>query len=456
MIGKYQLEIRQRNDEVEKKMYRVDRLNKKYEKMVESAGGEENLGPLENTIRNLNKEIQATHDDCKELEREWLKKQTELVAVASESEQLTESNNELQARVTILTQQQLRLSKDLRSLRTDVKVSTQTKIELQKDIAKLNSLISSNHEQEGSLQNANYILEMECIEELKEAERECVALQASIAETRTSKSSILDEIVDMERQALLWEKKIQLDKETREALDPTVGQQETQNMEKEIHRMSLRLEALKREEERLAGEMERSINKRATIASRYNSKSTASMLKPGTGSVSLGKSNDKDLQSLSQAGVKKRIGNLKKDARVLAEETSRITSLIEERKAQLSEMTSELERLTAHYGTNEELSNLLQAEINDLLYQKQLNQERISYRQKFTKRLKELSSTGIDLSQSLLVERRLLSSTQTLDNVKEIISDLQDICPHLTDVLQRVTTMADPALPSINTANDSQ
>ena len=28
MVGKYQLEIRQRNDEVEKKMYRVDRLNK--------------------------------------------------------------------------------------------------------------------------------------------------------------------------------------------------------------------------------------------------------------------------------------------------------------------------------------------------------------------------------------------------------------------------------------------
>ena len=41
-------------------MYRVDRLNKKYEKMVESAGGEENLGPMENTIKNLNKQTEAT------------------------------------------------------------------------------------------------------------------------------------------------------------------------------------------------------------------------------------------------------------------------------------------------------------------------------------------------------------------------------------------------------------
>jgi chromosome segregation ATPase len=84
MIGKYQLEIRQRNDEVEKKMYRVDRLNKKYEKIVDSAGGEDNLGPLENTIQNLNKDTESTLLECKELERDWLRKQTDLVAVASE------------------------------------------------------------------------------------------------------------------------------------------------------------------------------------------------------------------------------------------------------------------------------------------------------------------------------------------------------------------------------------
>jgi chromosome segregation ATPase len=224
LIEKYQIEIKQRTDEIEKKIYRVDRLNKKYDKMVESSGGEENLGPMENTIRNLNKEIEAINSECKSFEIDWLKKQTELVSVASQVEILFDANNELQARVTILNQQQLRLSNDLRFLKSEVKSSSLNNIELQKDVSKLNTLINSSQEKEGELQNNNYSLELTCLEELKDLERESVNLQATINEVKLSKNKMLDQIIDEERQALLWEKKIQLDKETREALDPSVGQ----------------------------------------------------------------------------------------------------------------------------------------------------------------------------------------------------------------------------------------
>ena len=105
LVEKYQVEIRQRNDEIDKKMYLVDRLNKKYEKIVEMAGGEESLGPLESTIRNIVKEMGSIEEECKELEREWLKRQTEMVAVVSESEKVSEENAEQQARVTVLSQQ---------------------------------------------------------------------------------------------------------------------------------------------------------------------------------------------------------------------------------------------------------------------------------------------------------------------------------------------------------------
>jgi len=439
MIAKYQLEIRQRNDEIEKKMYRVDRLNKKYEKMIESAGGEENLGPLENTIKQLNKETDAMLEECKEMEREWLKKQTDLVQVTADNDSLTEANNEYQARVTILSQQQLRLSKDSRLVKTEVKVANQSNIDLQKDVAKLNILISANHEEEGNLQTSNFIIEKDCVEELKQMERDSIGIQASIVQTKTAKAKLTDEILEMERQALLWEKKIQLDKETREALDPTVGQQETQTMEREIHRMELRLQALKREEERLSGEMERAIHKRAAISNRY---SKASAPPPGPASASKGP----PVAELTQATSKKRIANLKKDSRTLLEETSLYNQQIEERKAQLHEMASELERMTSQYGEMEELNHSIQGEINDILYQKQLNQERVSYRQKFAKRLKEISQVGIDNAQSLQIERRLLSASQALENVKEIISDLQGNHPHLNNVLSRVYEMTDPSI----------
>jgi chromosome segregation ATPase len=434
MIAKYQLEIRQRTDEIEKKMYRVDRLNKKYEKMIESAGGEENLGPMENIVRNLNKETDLTLTECKDLEREWLRRQTELVTVTTEGDQIAEANKELQARVTILQQQQIRLTQDLRNLQNEVKVANHTNIELTKDVGKLNIMISSNHDEEGHLQHENWATEKACVEELKELEHECVTLQATVNTTRTDKAKLLDEIMEMERQALLWEKKIQLDKDTRAALDPTVGQQESQQMEREIHRMELRLDALLREQERLSSEMERAIHKRTAIAIRY------SKAAPALGS----KVKSEKPQELTQASAKKRIGTMKKESRVLAEETSQYTVAIEERRAQLHEMTSNLESVTAQYGETEELSHQTQGEINDLLYQKQLNQERISYKQKYNKRLRELSQTGVDLSQSLQVERRLLAASQALENVQDIIVNIQESQPHLSDVLARVANMATP------------
>lgn len=436
LTGKYQLEIRQRNDEVEKKMYRVDRLNKKYEKMVESAGGEENLGPLENTIRNLMKETDAITLECQELERAWLKRQTEMVAISAECDVAGEANNEQQARLTILTQQQLRLSRDLSELKNNVKVANQLNIDYQKDVSKLNALISNNHDSETELQAANYILEMDCVEELKDTERECVTLQASIHETKTAKLTLVDEIMEMERQGLLWEKKIQLDKETRMQLDPSVGQKETEDMEREIHRMSLRLEALKREQERLANEVTRAIEKRDTITTRYG--------KPKPSAATMAK-NPKEM---TQATAKKRIGTLKKEAMLLAQETSHYNSLFEQKKEQLQTVASQLEDVTGQYGDAEEMCHQLQSQINDLLYQKQMQQERISYKQKYSVRLRELSqaAAGVDASQSLQVERRVLSATQALDNVKEIISELQAAFPHLKEVLLRVSAMTDPSI----------
>lgn len=446
LAAKYQLEIRQRNDEIEKKMYRVDRLNKKYEKMVESAGGEENLGPLENTIKNLNKEIEATAAECKELEREWLKRQTEMVAMSAECETLQERNNEQQARVTVLTQQQLRLTKDLRELKTKLKVSRHVNADYNKDVSKLNSLISENHEQESGLQKENFVIELDCLEELKESEKECVGLQALINDVKTAKATLLDEIVEQERQAMLWEKKIQLEKETRQALDPTVGKAENENMEKEIHRMELRLDALKREQERLSQEMVRAIEKRATIATRYSTGKNPSKTMPAS-ALSSSKAN----KEMTQAAAKKRIGQLKRESRVLAEEISQFSGMYEEKKNLQSEMTFELEKRTANYGEAEELCHQLQSTINDLLYQKQLMQERIAYRQKYCARLREVSQAGIDLNQALTVERKLLSSTQALDNVKEIIEELQSAFPHLKEVLERVLAMSSPEIEETST-----
>lgn len=68
---------------------------------------------------------------------------------------------------------------------------------------------------------------------------------------------------------MLWQRKIHLEQEMQQALDPSVGELETTAMKKEIHRMTLRLEQLKRRQEQLIVEMERAVYKRQAIQLKY-------------------------------------------------------------------------------------------------------------------------------------------------------------------------------------------
>ena len=59
--------------------------------------------------------------------------------------------------------------------------------------------------------------------ELKELETESLAAEQKVHEARSRKNVLLEEVIDGERQVLLWEKKIELERETQAALDPSVG-----------------------------------------------------------------------------------------------------------------------------------------------------------------------------------------------------------------------------------------
>lgn len=65
---------------------------------------------------------------------------------------------------------------------------------------------------------------------------------------------------------MLWQRKIELEREMNDVLDPTVGGDVVGAMKKEIHRMQLRAGELARIQESLLLDLERSIAKRDTIA----------------------------------------------------------------------------------------------------------------------------------------------------------------------------------------------
>merc|ERR1712110_1283172 len=98
---------------------------------------------------------------------------------------------------------------------------------------------------------------------------ESIKLENQITQLKEQKSDILIEVIEAEKQILLWERKYQLEKEMQDALDPTIGQTEIVAMKKEIHRMQLQYELFRKEQEKLIKDMERSVFKRETIQLKY-------------------------------------------------------------------------------------------------------------------------------------------------------------------------------------------
>merc|ERR1711998_643568 len=80
------------------------------------------------------------------------------------------------------------------------------------------------------------------------------------------------DITESEKQIMLIERKIQLAKETIEALDPNVGRAENTKMKQEIHRMELRHVQLKKKQEQMIKEMEEAIYRKEQIKNKGKTK----------------------------------------------------------------------------------------------------------------------------------------------------------------------------------------
>mmetsp|Transcript_96284 Transcript_96284/g.274290 ORF Transcript_96284/g.274290 Transcript_96284/m.274290 type:complete len:930 (-) Transcript_96284:52-2841(-) len=442
LIEKYQLEIRQRNDEIEKKMYRVDRLNRKYELLVDGQEDVEHMGPLEATISALRKEIVTVNEAATKLQREWLADQTQLVSTSSETEEKLEKNTELRARISILTEKKLRLNKDIGSHEAEVKRLDHMIQNMHKDMQRLNELIGKNTELQGELSQTNSVMEMEFVNELKELEHVSVQLEEKVTAIKSAKAGLLDDIMETERQLLLWEKKIQLEKETQAALDPEVGMQEIHAMEKEIHRMKLRFTTLKSEQDRMVKEMERAVHKREAIALRFKGKSGAAKnaTKAGKAGGAPGK------KELTKAQLTKKLGGLKRSIKDTAQTTAEYSAAIAERQAQINSMTAELEGSTAQYGDLEEKLNNLQVAINTQLYDKQRQAETHAKRQRMLRRYQSLEQgrrKPVAESEMPLVERQLAEVNADKAKVKNLINAMREKFDHLDEVLGRVLQLAE-------------
>merc|ERR1711998_552953 len=117
----------------------------------------------------------------------------------------------------------------------------------------------------GVLGSANLRLETEFKNRLVALEEECIKMEGAIDSVKGEKESCIQDIKESEKQIMFLERKIQLARETIEALDPNAGRSENTKMKQEIHRMELRYIQLKKKQEDMIKEMEEAIYRKDQI-----------------------------------------------------------------------------------------------------------------------------------------------------------------------------------------------
>lgn len=421
LIEKYQLEIRQRNDEIEKEMYIVDRLNRKYDQLTQ--GHEDtNMGPLEATIHNLQKEIAVVETDNNELQQLWLKDQTILVNVSNDAENIGNDVREMKSRITVLDQKLLRDEHDISYLKREISDLNTKMTSLHKDIVRLNGLIAKNREIEEDLANGNYALEGEFDGELKDLQFKSDQNEKEVQRIKEEKNRLLDDIVEMERQIMLWEKKIQLEKETQAALDPNVGMQEARMMEKEIHRMQLRYDSLNRDKEDMLEEMERAVEKHELIQLKYET------------------TRSKDV---TLSGMRKNAVQMKKKLSKVTAELSSYESAIKQKRDEMKSVEKQIEDATKFKEEYNDKVKILQDEINDKLFKKQIATDKISRYERLLNKYNDLREgrgefASLTEEDQPRIEEELRNEEERTKSVINVIQRLQGAYPQYSKDLDRL------------------
>ncbi|NWI54176.1 CCD40 protein, partial [Calyptomena viridis] len=246
--------------------------NKKLELLLSQQGGQE-LGPLEIEINKLSKLIEECNSEVMALQKYWLNEQKELVKLTREREEQISSLDVLRKQLTILQQRKVRVDNEIQQETKEQKDIERHMKNMSNDLVKLNVLIKKNNSSFEELHHANIITENEFVHSLKAAEKESMEMQERYSQLTEEKERLLNSIVEAEHQILLWEKKIQLAREMKEALDPSSEQGEIQAMKAEIRRMQVCYGQLLRQQEKVVRDMEASVSRRETIAIRGEAQS---------------------------------------------------------------------------------------------------------------------------------------------------------------------------------------
>ncbi|KAL4448619.1 hypothetical protein ABPG75_005838 [Micractinium tetrahymenae] len=260
-------EVKAGHADVEAKTRALDQLNRRYQRLLDNAKDVE-TGPLEATIVNLQREIAAKAAAGRDLQRRWIGVQGQLVALQAENAEAAEAVAAMRAQQAVMQQKRARLNGQLEAQQREARALAKALAALHSETSRLNGLLAEAAGLRSALHEDNLLLEGKLQQELKALEARWASLNASIEELRAERAEVVAGTVEAEREVLVWERRVQLEKEMQEAVDPAYGGDELAALRKEVQRLGHAAKELARAQEGLVADLERAVAKREVIGTK--------------------------------------------------------------------------------------------------------------------------------------------------------------------------------------------
>lgn len=245
LISKKEEAIRNSLDEHEKKMHDVAKFNRLHEKAKQNQDTY-NKGPSESRVAELKKEKLELGRMTKKLEGEFIRKQSQLISKEIKCSDISESIVTFRRKEIVLEQKKIRLDREYQEHLKEIKNFQTSLKNYEKEMNKLNDFLALFFDKKAVLENKNKNINKDFKEKLKEIEQLSGQLEVQIDQLRENKAELLGQITECERQIFLWERKIQLEKEMQEALNPNIAKEELKLLKKELHIMNLKFNDIKK------------------------------------------------------------------------------------------------------------------------------------------------------------------------------------------------------------------
>ncbi|XP_025019267.1 coiled-coil domain-containing protein 40 [Python bivittatus] len=438
-ISHSETEIAKRNLLIGRKQGAINLYNKKLEMIISQLGGQE-LGPLEIEIKKLTKQIDEADLEVVKLQRHWMKQQRELVKLTQEREKQLAFLDMLKKEITIKEQKKLRIENDIQQEKNELKDIERHMKNMSNDLVKLHLLINKNSENSSELQQGNTIMENEFVRSLKISERESIEMQEKLDQLHEEKERLVNSLVEAECQMMQWEKKIQMAKEMRAAVDSETGQGEIRAMKSEIHRMQVRYQQLMKQQEKLMRDMEAAVSRRETIVIRAEgqSKMNKQMLTKG----------DFHYKKLE---LKKKI----KESQKNAEECSKTITQLEESQQNINLTILEKQRILSVMNFEAEE---LDQNIDQLQAKKRQNFSDIVSSQKRVKHMQAVKEGKYSLvcRSEIMARVEHHKVEERLHAVNTILHQIEQEYPHYLKTLHRVTQVITQKLEKLTAQNQAE